>query len=230
MEQLSNSQELAKAPGCYAAPSVFSHDSEVCAACPAFTPCADACISTLKELRDRINIDDILARHRSIRASIANKAAPAKVNIGKFLPSAKVPTDKVDQAPKAKEVKCDVAPDQQVILDGLKEKPRALAAKWCRDGMIERIHADLLQGVNSFASQARQNFEYVTCDLLINGAVTKTSLKKAFMARLGIKKPWDEATAASHVNIALQALQGFGIIVENSEGYVVAPKAGSDNV
>jgi hypothetical protein len=234
MENIIEQAGRLNAPGCYAAPSVFSHDSEVCQGCPAFESCSQECIKTLQELRERVNIEDILARHRRAKASTIEQAKPPnavpKIDIGKFLPSVKVPVEKVEQAPKPKEPQVEVPDDHQKVLDALKEKPRALALKWCRDGMIEKIRSDLAQGINPFASQARQNFESVTCELLINGAVTKQALKKAFMTRLGAKRPWSEGAAASHVNIALQALQGFGIIVETAEGYVVAPRTGSDNV
>lgn len=234
MEPIIEPSKSVNAPGCYAAPSVFSHDSEVCRVCPAFQSCSEACVKTLQELRSRINIEDLLARHRAVKsATIEQARAPdhlPKIDIGKLMPSVRMPPEKVEQAPKPKAPKVDVTPDHQKILDELNEKPRALAAKWCRDGIIDQMRDNLLQGINPFASQARQNFESVTCELLINGAVTRQALKKAFMTRLGAKTPWSDGTASSHVNIALQALEGFGIIMETSEGWVVSPRTGADNV
>jgi hypothetical protein len=225
----------ANAPGCFGSPTVFAQDSQVCQGCPVFDTCGTACIETLKQIRDRINVDDILAKHRQARTAYVEQAKPPhsvpKIDISKFLPPAKLPTEKVEpvSTPPSKESPKDVTPEHQATLDGLKEKARNLASKWCRDGVIDKLHSDLLQGINTFASQARQNFESVTCELLINGAVTKHDLVKAFMARLGAKKPWTKGSAESHANFIIQALQGFGIITATDNGYVVTPKNTNEN-
>lgn len=224
------------APGCYAAPSVFSHDSEVCQHCPAFDACSSACIETLKALRDKINIEDILTKHRAVKSAKLEAAQPSadepKLDIAKFLPSVKKPTAPVerttDRTPKAVH---EVPAEMQSIVDGIaSKKPRELAAKWCKQGIVSKVRDDLAAGVNPFASQARQNFESVTCDMLLKGVFTKQMLKKAFMAKLGAKEPWDERTAASHVNIILPAMIAFGFAVETAEGVGLHPSLVGHNV
>ena len=224
------------APGCFAAPSVFSHDSQVCGSCPAFDSCAAACVETLKALREQINVEDILAKHRLAKASTIERAKPEaetpKFDVAKFLPSVKKPESKVERkVEKAPRVSQKVPVHHQTVVDGiLSKKPRELAAKWCKHGMIDKMRQDLAAGTNPFAAQARQNFESVTCDLLLNGGLTKQSLKKAFMSSLGAKEPWDERTAASHVNIILPALVAFDIAIETPEGFALNPRLRGDNV
>jgi len=226
----------ASAPGCYAAPSVFSHDSQVCQACPAFDACSVACMQTLQALRDKINIEDILAKHRMAKSVTIERAKPQddppKIDMSKFLPSIKKPQEKVERKverePRAEHA---VPEHHKAIVDGiLSKKPRELATKWCKHGMVEKMKTDLAAGTNPFASQARQNFESVTCDLLLKGTLTKQTLKKAFMANLGSKEPWDERTAASHVNIILPALVAFDIAIETAEGVSLHPSLVRDNV
>lgn len=227
----------ATAPGCYAAPSVFSHDSQVCQACPTFDACSAACIDTLKALRDKINIEDVLSRHRAAKSATIEKTVEPteekpKIDVAKFLPSVKKPVGpverKVERVPKVSQ---EVSTELQAIVDAISsKKPRELAAKWCKHGMVEKMRVDLAAGANPFASQARQNFESVTCDLLLNGGLTKQSLKKAFMANLGAKEPWDERTAASHVNIILPALIAFNIAIETAEGVSLHPSLVGHNV
>lgn len=213
------------APGCYAAPSVFSHDSDICKGCPAFEGCADACIETLTQLRSRINVESILTRHRAAKAASTSKAEPAtpKVDFSKFLPSKREPTDKVERKVREERVVKDVSESDLATIANIPKKARELATGWLRNGLVEHIRTELQQGRNPFAAQARQSFMTVCCTELLSGALTKQSLKKAFMTHCGNKSPWDESTAASHVNIALPALLAFGIIQETSTGFVVVP-------
>lgn len=227
MEALAIS-EKDRAPGCYASPSVFSRDSSVCSSCSAYAACEAACLETLKAIRDKINVDDLLARHQQVRAATAQpqKAEPqpeAKIDPRKFLPSPKKPTEKVERKAPVSVVSHDLTDEQERIIGGLNKKSQDLATKWCKSGVIEKIRTDMSQRVNPFASQGRLDHCSVVCDELLNGTVTKQSLKKAFMTKLGTKRPWDEATASSHVGIAMPILVAFGVAQETSEGWVLSP-------
>lgn len=226
------------APGCYAAPSVFSHDSQVCQSCPAFDACAAACVRTLQALRETINVEDILARHRRAKSATIERAdpdaqqKPAKPDFSKFLPSVKKPAQKVERT-----VHREVAAAQNIeeatakIIDAIPQKnARELATKWAKNGIIEHIRTELAQGRNPFASQARLDHCQVACDMLLGGTFTRAALKKAFMTRLGAKKPWDEGTASSHVNIGMPALIAFDIAIETPEGFALNPRLRGDNV
>jgi hypothetical protein len=224
------------APGCYASPSVFSHDSQVCQACPAFDACSAACIQTLQALRETINIEDILARHRRAKSATIERAdpdtqQPAKPDFSKFLPSVKKPAEKVERKPVREVSTQNVDEATMKIIDAIPQKhARSLATKWAKSGVIEHIRTELAQGRNPFASQARLDHCQVVCDALLAGTVTRTALKKAFMSRLGAKKPWDETTASSHINIAMPALIAFDIAIETPEGFALNPRLRGDNV
>lgn len=221
------------APGCYAAPSVFGQDSTICQQCPAYRSCGDACIETLKALRDKINIEDILARHRQARASTIEKAdpPPAKLDFSKFMPSMrKPPEEKIERkAPRAPDC-AEVTAEQEAIIKSISQKnARELATKWITKGLLNHICAELAARRNPFAEQ-KVNYEFVACEMLIAGVVTRAELKKAFMKRLGAKRPWDDATASSHVGIVMPAMIAFGIAIETDEGFVLSPRLVGHNV
>jgi len=222
-----------EAPGCYASPSVYSQDSDICRSCPTFDGCAQACIKTLNELRDQINVEYLLARHKNARAATIESAAPSEkpaANFMKFMPSVKKPDAQVERKVRAEPAVHEVSEADQAIIGTLNKKSQELAVTWCKRGLIAKIREDMLEGRNPFASEARLSHCGVVCDELLKGAVTKQSLMKAFMSRLGAKTPWDKSTASAHVGIALPVLVAFGIAQETSEGFVATPAIGGDNV
>lgn len=237
MQEVSENPTPAMAPGCYASPSVFARDSEICRGCPTYDACSQACVETLHALRDRINIDRLLNRHTSARQATIEATPAVEPSLPatiKFMPSVKPATQKVEpkrEAPTPAFASAEeITPEQQGIIDTLNKKSQDLAIKWCKRGMIDTIKKDMRRGVNPFASQARLDHCSVVCEELLNGSVTKQSLKKAFMKKLGAKTPWDESTASAHVGIALPALVAFGIAIESPTGFIVNPAIGGDNV
>lgn len=221
------------APGCFSSPSVFSQDSDICRSCATFDECAQACIETLQQLRDQINVEHLLARHKNARqATIESAPTPerAPLNFHKFMPSIKKPEQKVERQVRPEQSVCDVSPEDQIIIATLNKKSQELAITWCKRGLIAKIRDDMREGRNPFASEPRLSHCGVVCSELLNGTVTRASLKKAFMTRLGAKRPWDEGTASAHVGIAMPVLIAFGIAQETSEGWVVSPQIGGDNV
>lgn len=222
-----------EAPGCYASPSVYSQDSDICRSCPTFDGCAQACIKTLQALRDQINVEYLLARHKNARAATieaVEPAEPAAPNFIKFMPSVKKPDAQVERKVRHEPAVHNVSVEDMAIIGTLNKKSQELAATWCKRGLIAKIRDDMNEGRNPFASEARLSHCGVVCDELLKGTVTKQSLMKAFMTRLGAKTPWDKGTASAHVGIAMPVLVAFGIAQETSEGYVATPKIGGDNV
>lgn len=232
MQEVSEIQQPAMAPGCYSSPSVFARDSEICKGCPTYEACAEACVQTLHALRDRINIDGLLARHRTARQSTIEAAAPSDEplpNLHRFMPSVKVPEGKVErQAKPEPKAALGISADERAIIDTLKVKSQALAETWVKKGMIEQIRQDLAEGRNPFGED--KSHPAVVCDLLLKGVVTKHEIRDAFMARLGNKKPWDKTTANAHVDMAMSVLVAFGIVIESPAGFVVNPAIKNDNV
>ena len=213
------------APGCYASPSVYSMDSRVCKGCPSNEDCSKACVQTLQQLRSTINVADLLKRHTNAMVSAANPAIPARESNAKFLPSPKPPADKVDRKPSAerKTQKFEISEEDMTLAESLNDKPGKEAIRLCKNGTMALMRVDLPAGRNPFAA-THPCFMQVTCAELLNGSVTKLSLRNAFMSKLGKKEPWSVGTATSHVNIALQMLGGFGFIKETNGNYQLTTK------
>ena len=233
MELANTSPTPRAAPGCYSSPSVFSQDSDICRSCSTFDECAQACIETLQQLREQINVEHLLARHKNARQATIESAEPterAPLNFHKFMPSIKKPEQKVERQVRPEQNTLDVSPEDQTIIATLNKKSQELAVTWCKRGLIAKIRDDMREGRNPFASEARLSHCGVVCDELLNGTVTRASLKKAFMTRLGTKRPWDDGTASAHVGIAMPVLVAFGIAQDTFEGWVVSPQIGGDNV
>lgn len=231
--ELAHTPTPSAAPGCFSSPSVFSQDSDICRNCPTFGECAEACIETLQALRDQINVEHLLARHKNARQATIESAAPperAPLNFHKFMPSVRQPTQKVERKVRPEQAIHDVSPEDLAIIGTLNKKSQELAVTWCKRGLIAKIRDDMNEERNPFAQEARLSHCGVVCDELLKGTVTKQSLMKAFMSRLGAKSPWDKGTASAHVGIAMPVLVAFGIAQETSEGYVASPKIGGDNV
>ena len=235
MQEVSQIPTNAMAPGCYASPSVFAGDSEICRSCPAFDDCSAACVQTLHALRDKINIDRLLNRHKQARQATIESAPQEEPTLPatfKFMPSVKSNADKVQPKVSRPEPmpSVSVSAEDQAIIDTLNKKPQDLALKWCKRGMIDTIRKELAQGRNPFAHQARLDHCSVVCAELLNGSVTRASLKQAFMKQLGAKSPWDESTASAHVGIAMPVLVAFGIAIETPNGFALNPALSNDNV
>lgn len=202
------------APGCYAAPTVFSHDSEICQSCPAFDKCSQDCLKTLEVLRDKIDVTDILARHRATKKLMAtttteNEDKPAS----KFLPSIKVPESKVERKVREKKAKTTVelTPEMEKFIETSITQINAknTARKWVQEGLIEHIRHELQAGRNPFPEQKR-NHEVVCFEELLKGPVSRDQLAAEFR-KLGKNGPWLESSVKSHINIVMPVLVAFGI-------------------
>lgn len=202
----------ALAPGCYGAPSVFAQDSNVCKVCPAFQSCSESCIENLKILRQTIDVSDILRRHLIAKKGAVSGVTEYSDKKLELLPSVRPIKATVERKTKLEKIACDVPEDLESRLSGLNAKPRKEALTLIKSGMVELIKSDLAQGRSPYASTSEPNTRSVLCDELLNGKVTKASIKKAYMKRLGKNAPWKESSATSNAAIFVDAFEGLGII------------------
>lgn len=219
----------ALAPACFAAPSVFAHDSQICQSCPAFDSCSAASLNTLQALRESIDISHLLKRHQNARKVTIEAAQPeenTRASNIKFMPSLKKPTAPVKRRATIVERQVfTIDADVQAIIDNLNQKPAALVHRLAKNGMLEVIKTELSHGRNPYASQERRCFLSVTCEKLLSGGYTKKSLEMALMTALS----WKKGTASSHYIIVTPAFVALGIIVEKDGMYVVNPTLTADN-
>jgi len=212
-----------KAPGCFGAASVFSMDSAVCQACVAFKECSDASIATLQQIKATIDVRDLLAKHTSARmkheARLAPKQTPAPTAVSPLPVVQPAPvTQPVERKTTMAKVIFEVSADQQNAIARISQankKAGDQATVLCKMNRINEMRSMLPQGQNPFATTG-PGFLRVACDHLINGGFTKASLRKSLMETFG----WTEATAASHVSIAVAILGGFKIAA-GADGKIV---------
>ena len=237
MQEVTDSSVPQMAPGCYASPSVFASDSDICRGCPTFDACGAACVETLHAIRDRINVDALLARHRDARQATieaAPREEPKAPETLKFLPSVKPSTEKAQpklvktHKPRASAA---ITPAHQAIIDGISQShAKGLAIKMARDGMLDTIRTELAAGRNPFRDDEASKYYGVACEELLKGPLTRQTLKQVFQKRMGKHKPWDEKSAASHAGTVFAMLGAIGAVIESPAGYVVNPGIGRDNV
>ena len=89
-------------------------------------------------------------------------------------------------------------------IDSLPKKPREIAVRLNKAGLLEQIHKDLDSNVNTFDSRAPKFLRVVMMHLLSSG-FDRASLKQSFVRELG----WGDGTAASHVAISVALVKGL---------------------
>lgn len=219
------------APGCFAAASVFSHDSNICKACSAFAPCSEASVETLKRIQGLVNVEDLLKKHSVAKAKYqalgqvkfdavppANKFAEAAKIAIESREQPKMPVEPVERHTEKVKVMVEIDATTNDIIAKLPVKPRDLAVTLCKRGTLDTMRGDLSAGRNPFAT-SKPEFMRVVCDALLNGGFTKPQLKKLFMEKL----KWGDGTAGSHVAIACALITAFGIVQENEGKLILAP-------
>lgn len=223
----------AGAPACFAAASVFSHDSDVCRACGTFDECSSASVKTLEAIRQVINVEDLLRRHENARRRLT-KSTPAPVaqavtpaiepcqaaadqEVVPAQPAAATPP-KVERKTAVEKVALVVSAADEAALAELPVKAREHAERFCRAGLIDAMRTDLQAGRNTFA-QLKPEFMRVVCDCLIAGGASKRDIKASLMQQLG----WSEGTASSHVSMAVPILLRFNIATESAGRIVLNP-------
>lgn len=204
-----------KAPACFAAASVFSHDSNVCRACQAFDACAQASLDTLEKIKGLVNVEDLLKRHAKARKASIEAARPAPEE----KPQEKPPMA-AERTTQVAKVSFDIDRDQNAALATITNaKGQEQFMRLCRAGLIETMRKDLAAGRNTFARSGPKHIK-VCIDLLLHGGCTKGDFKGALMEREG----WSEGTASSHVSMTWPGFVAFGLAQE-IEGRLVLPPA-----
>lgn len=206
-------------PACFAAASVFSHDSEVCKSCDTFNECSTASMITLEKIRGIVNVEDIMRRHAKAKKVAQAALVEGDKNALRDLPPGNG-EKKFVETPVKRETKVTSVPfvlskGEEDIIATLPVKPRKLAVSLCKAGFIEKIKRDLKSGVNTFDT-AGPAFIRVALSSLLAGGFTKRALRDRYMVELSHA----EDTAASHVSIVCSLVMAFGIAQEN-EGRII---------
>jgi hypothetical protein len=223
----------ATAPACFAAASVFSHDSAVCRQCGAFEECAVASVKTLEAIQATINVSDLLRRHEVARKKMvlerttpgqalsvaAQMAAQEDDEVVAAQPAnhAAMPA-RVERKTKVEAVTFSASADEATIIASLPKKSAEHATRFIKHGLIDAMRRDLPAGVNTFA-QIKPEFMRVVCDALIAGGTTRSALKQRLMNALD----WGDATASSHVSQIWPLIVRFHIAVENDGVLTLIP-------
>ena len=218
--------DTSKVPGCFGAATVFSHDSEVCQACPVFQECAGASLERLNQIKEIVNVKDLLAKHmraqkgqkpiRDARRQEKVDSAPPPVQATTQKPQI---TEPVERKTTVARVTFEIdAATQQVIARIPNQKAAQQAIVLCKSNRIEIARQSLTDGVNPFTDDCPK-YLAVAAELLLAGGFTRASLRDAYQERLG----WTPATASSHVSIVVGLLPAFDIAKLSGENFVLYP-------
>lgn len=211
------------APGCFGAASVFSHDSNVCKACPAFEECAKRSLQRLEDIKGIVNVSDLLMKHaRAQKGAAAVRLARREQALEQSnapMVTKPAPKQPVERKTTVAKVTFEIDEDEQAVIARIgNKKAQAQAIVLCKSNLIQIARQELSAGRNPFADTGPR-FIAVACDLLIGGGFTKQALKQALMDRL----EWTDGTASSHVSIVCALFDAFSIIKASGEGYVFSP-------
>jgi hypothetical protein len=197
------------APACFAAASVFSHDSDICKMCSAFEGCAAASVVTLETIKGIVNVEDLLKRHTKAK-KIARVTVAAKDKLeaetrppGANLRPLMLP---VERQTKVIQVKFELTEEERLIVEKLPVKLVKLAPSLIEHGLIDRMKKDIPEGRNTFATRGPQWLR-VALTALLAGGFTKPSLRDSMMSEF----TWTSGTAASHVSMVCSIFTAFGI-------------------
>lgn len=219
-----------QAPGCFASASVYGVDSVVCQACPAYADCGDASVKTLQEIRQLVDVTDLLARHKAARAAARLKNPPQKKPVEPSTVPVSQPTtgEPIERTTAMAKVIYEITPEDQAAIDyiGSKNtKAREQAIVLCKNGKVNDMRAMLPVQRNPF-TESGPKYLRVACDMLMRGGFTRASFKTQLMTELG----WGEGTAASHFALASALLYSFKIAVPDSTGaFTINPDLYCDN-
>lgn len=209
------------APACFAAASVFTHDSEVCRQCCAFDACAAASLDTLNQIRHIVNVSDLLKYHEKAKkvSRVALKAADEKVaaslppgNGQPPLPGA------VERKTEVVAVKFDVTPDDEAVVATLSAKVQPIVVRMLKRGALSQIKKSIKEKHNTLP-ETEPGWLSIAVDHMIAGGFSRAELRKAMIDKLG----WLDSSAQPHASMAALLLKAFGIAQEVEGRIVPAP-------
>jgi hypothetical protein len=249
MEQSIQVAAPAMAPGCFAAASVFSHDSQVCRQCGVFDQCAGEAVRTLEAIQSTVNVRDLLARHEAARKKVrgpmpgpallaqaqamqAERQAPAVSDVARAMLEQEedevVAAVPVTQAELPKTPVARTTKVEKVEMPVTDDDAAILAAlpKKAAEHAARFIKAGLIDAMRKDLSAgsnpfatAKPEFMRIVCDALISGGTTRSALKQRFIDELG----WGDSAASSHVSQAFPLMTRFHIAVENDGRLELTP-------
>ena len=209
------------APACFAAASIFSHDSEVCRGCCAFDACSVASLETLQAIRGIVNVSDLLKRHEraknAARKAIkeADKKAETELPPGNSMPPV---IGSAARKTQVAQIKFDTSADDERIIATLPLKSQKIAVSLCKTGLLNRIKKGLQEGRNALA-ETGPGWLRVAIDRLIAGGFARAELREAMRVELD----WEDSSAAPHVSMAVALFVAFGIAQDNEGRLVLIP-------
>lgn len=208
-----------KAPGCFGAASVFSHDSKVCRGCIAFENCGQASLATLDRIQSMMDVRDLLKRHEKAKAKYdaereaAIIATPAEE--GEGLPPRREREVPVERKTRMTAVNIEVDEESQTVIARIgNKKARDQAIALCKANMIDRVREALTANENPFAERG-PGFLRVFCDLLLRGPFTRSQYRERLKADLS----WSDGSANSHCAIAQALMTTFGFAAMSGETF-----------
>lgn len=209
------------APGCFAAASIFSHDSAICRQCCAFDACAAASLETLASIRSIIDVSDLLKRHERAKKAArqmiqaADEKAAAELPPGNNQPPLPGAAERKTEVVK---VKFDTSADEERVIGTLPVKVRPIALSLCKTGMLTRIKKGLSEGRNALA-ETGPGWLRVAIDRLLAGGVVRSELREAMRQELG----WEDSAAGPHTSMAVAFFLAFGVAQEIEGRLVLVP-------
>lgn len=226
--------QAAKAPGCFASPSVFAMDSKVCGCCIATNECRTASSETLERIRGVINVSDLLKRHEKARLVATNTSeTPYKPEEPETLPTtdnqtlAPVIVTPAPIIPKVVKRKTPteivvfyVTGDQETTIQALPKKTGELARQQIKQNLISKIKPALKMGLNSYA-ETGPKFLRLACDMLLEGGFTRAGLNKRMVKDFG----WGTNTSGPHVAQIVGMFVAFDIVQEIGGQFVAKSDA-----
>ena len=208
------------APGCFAAASVFSHDSQVCRQCCAFDACAAASLDTLQKIRGVIDVSDLLKRHEKAKKAARQIIQANDEKAAAALPPGNNQPPLVGAERKTEVVKItfETSADEERIIATLPVKARPIALTFCKTGMLTRIKKELIEGRNALA-ETGPGWLRVAIDLLLAGGFVRKQLREQMCQEL----KWEDSSAAPHTSMTIAMFMAFGIIEEIEGRFVLVP-------
>lgn len=211
------------APGCFAAASVFAHDSQVCQACPCFDACASASLETLKLIRGAINVEDLIRKHSAVKAkaNVALKARDEEEAAGRTPGNLPHPLAPVER--KTDVVKVEFSEEEGDIVANVPEKTKAIAVRLIKEGVVASLRKRYTAGDLTVLDLVEPKWLRVALTNLASGGFEKSKLREEFVELFG----WTPATAASHVSMATALLVVFKLATNNGGQVVLSPASGA---
>ena len=209
-----------KAAGCFGAASVYSTDSTVCQACPAFAACGEKALETLESIRDFVDVRDLLKKHAAARLKVQQRLSPP--GLAKPLEASPIAvaqpapvTEPIERKTAIAKVDLPISPADEAVIQSLSKsvKAKEAAISLCKSGKVDAMRADLPVQRNPFATEGPKNLR-VACEMLMQGGFTKASLRQRMVEQLG----WTNDTAASQVAVGVALLYAFAIAIPDSSG------------